>query len=95
VDTLRRYLKECRWLIKIVSELVELLSLTVQEGVHFSGINLSLLVATFVQSIYSYIPETNDVSRVYSVAAVLWLRCTVCTRTCNVICYVECFVLLH
>ena len=33
-----------------------------------------ILVITFMQGIYNYIPETNHVSRVYSVAAVLyWL----------------------
>jgi len=31
-----------------------------------------ILVITFIQSIYNYIPETNHVSRVYSVAAVLF-----------------------
>jgi hypothetical protein len=30
-----------------------------------------ILVITFMQGIYNYIPETNHVSRVYSVAAVL------------------------
>jgi len=33
-----------------------------------------LLLITFVQSIYNYIPETNRISRVYSVAAVLLLQ---------------------
>jgi len=28
----------------------------------------------FMQGIYNYIPETNHVSRVYSVAAVLYLQ---------------------
>jgi hypothetical protein len=32
------------------------------------------LVITFVQGIYNYVPETNHVSRVYSVAAVLYLQ---------------------
>ena len=34
-----------------------------------------------MQAIYNYIPETNHVSLVYSVAAVLYLKCA----TCNVI----------
>ena len=29
---------------------------------------------TFMQGIYSYIPETNHVCRVYSVAAILYLQ---------------------
>jgi hypothetical protein len=32
------------------------------------------LVITFMQGIYSYIPETNHVSRVYNVAAILYLQ---------------------
>ena len=31
-------------------------------------------VVTFMQDIYNYIPETNPVSTVYSVAAVLYLQ---------------------
>jgi len=33
-----------------------------------------ILVITFIQGIYNYIPETNHVSRVYSFAAVLYLQ---------------------
>ena len=33
-----------------------------------------ILVIAFVCGIYSYIPETNHVSRVHSVAAVLYLQ---------------------
>jgi len=33
-----------------------------------------ILDITFVQGIYNYIPETNHVSRVYSVTAVLYLK---------------------
>jgi hypothetical protein len=33
-----------------------------------------ILVITVMQSIYNYIPETNHVSRVYAVAAVLYLQ---------------------
>jgi hypothetical protein len=33
-----------------------------------------ILVITFMQGIYNYIPETNHVSRVYSVAGVLYLQ---------------------
>jgi hypothetical protein len=32
------------------------------------------IFVTFMQSIYDYIPETNQVSRVYSIAAVLCLQ---------------------
>jgi len=33
-----------------------------------------ILIITFMQGIYNYIPETNQGSRVYSVAAVLYLQ---------------------
>jgi len=33
-----------------------------------------VLVITFMQGIYNYILETNHVSRVYSIAAVLYLQ---------------------
>ena len=33
-----------------------------------------IVVITFMQGIYNYIPERNHVSRVYSVAAVLYLQ---------------------
>ena len=33
-----------------------------------------VVVLTFMQGIYNYIPETNLASRVYSVAAVLYLQ---------------------
>jgi hypothetical protein len=33
-----------------------------------------IFVITCMQGIYTYIPETNNVSRVYSVAAVLYLH---------------------
>jgi len=33
-----------------------------------------ILVITFIQGIYNYISEPNHVSRVYSVAAVLYLQ---------------------
>jgi hypothetical protein len=33
-----------------------------------------ILVINFMQGIYNYIPETNHVSTVYSVAAVLYLQ---------------------
>ena len=35
---------------------------------------LLLFVATFMQGIYNYMPETNYVSRVYTVATVLYLQ---------------------
>jgi len=33
-----------------------------------------MLVVNFMQGIYNYMPETNHVARVYSVAAVLYLQ---------------------
>ena len=33
-----------------------------------------ILVITFMKNIYSYVPETNHVSRVYSFAALLYLQ---------------------
>ena len=33
-----------------------------------------IIVITFMQGIYNYVPETNRVSRVYCVAAVLYLK---------------------
>ena len=44
-----------------------------------------------MQGIYNYIPETNHVSRVYSVAEILYLQFI---AKCNVISHVQCFVLL-
>jgi hypothetical protein len=35
---------------------------------------LIILFITFMQGIYKYVPETNYASRVYSVAAVLYLK---------------------
>ena len=40
----------------------------------YSIIIIIILFITFMQSIYNYIPETNHVSRVYSVAAALYLQ---------------------
>jgi len=37
-------------------------------------ITTTTFVVTFMQGIYNYMPETNHVSRVYSVAAVLYLQ---------------------
>jgi hypothetical protein len=34
-----------------------------------------ILIITFTQDIYNYIPETNHVSRVQSIAIVLYLKC--------------------
>jgi hypothetical protein len=33
-----------------------------------------IIIITFMQGIYNYVPETNHVSRVYSVTAVLYLQ---------------------
>jgi hypothetical protein len=35
---------------------------------------LLLLFITFMQGIYNYVPETNNVSRVYSFAAILYVQ---------------------
>ena len=43
-------------------------------GSSSSIIIIIILVITFMQGIYNYIPETNYVSRVYSVAAILYLQ---------------------
>jgi hypothetical protein len=40
----------------------------------FFIIIIIILVITFLQGIYNYVPETNHLSRVYSVAAVLYLQ---------------------
>jgi len=39
-----------------------------------SVIVTSIPVITFMHGIYTYVPETNHVSSVYSVAAVLYLQ---------------------
>jgi len=41
---------------------------------YFPIITIITIFITFLQGIYSYIPETNRVSRAYSVAAVLNLQ---------------------
>jgi hypothetical protein len=35
---------------------------------------LLLLLITFIQDTYNYIPQTNHVSRVYNIAVVVWLE---------------------
>jgi hypothetical protein len=52
---------------------------------------LLLFVTTFMQVNHNYTPETNHISRVYSVATVLYLQFVLLTY--NVVSYVECFVL--
>jgi hypothetical protein len=47
-----------------------------------------ILVVSFMQGVCNYIPEANRVSRVYSVAAVLYLQFVLRVK-------VMCFVLLH
>jgi membrane-associated HD superfamily phosphohydrolase len=37
-------------------------------------ITIIIIIITFIQGIYNYMPETNHVSRIYSVAAVLYLQ---------------------
>jgi len=53
---------------------------------------LLLLVTTFMQGIRNYIPETNHVSRVYSLAGIVYLPIY---ATCNGISRVRCCVLLR
>ena len=36
--------------------------------------NNNIIVIIFIRDIYSYIPETNHVSRLHSVAAVIYLQ---------------------
>jgi hypothetical protein len=50
--------------------LIFVLLATQQDGTFFTVIVI-VLVITFMQDIYNYIPETNHISSVYSVAAVL------------------------
>jgi hypothetical protein len=45
-----------------------------------------------MQGIYNYMPETNHVSRVYSVASMLYLEFMVHVMFFS---YADCFVLLH
>jgi len=40
-----------------------------------------ILVITFMQGIYKYMPEINHVSRAYSVATVLYLQIVMLFRT--------------
>ena len=35
---------------------------------------ITIIFITFMQGIYNYMPETNHISRVYSVAAILYLQ---------------------
>jgi len=42
-------------------------------------------IITFMLGIYNYIPETNHVSRVYSVAAVLYFYVSTCRSMCAVL----------
>jgi len=44
---------------------------------NFSQIIIIIIIITFIQSICNYVPETDSVSRVYSVAAILCLQCMV------------------
>jgi len=39
------------------------------------SIIIIIIVITFMQGIYNYIPDTNHVPRVYDDAAVLYLQC--------------------
>jgi len=48
----------------------------IQQEVYFDCccIDILLLSFTFMQGIYDYIPETKHVSRVYNIAAALYLQ---------------------
>ena len=37
-------------------------------------VSILIIIVTFVQDIHNYVPETNHISRVHSVAAVLYLQ---------------------
>jgi hypothetical protein len=41
---------------------------------NFKPLSSSSSVITFVQGIYNYIPQTDHVSTVYNLAAILWLQ---------------------
>ena len=54
-----------------------------------------VVVITFKQSVYSYIFETNPVSRVYSVTAVLYLQFVICVMLiCTAVLSVLCVMFL-
>ena len=61
---------------KLWQELLYLLSILLYGLVKYNCVRsvIIILVITFMQDIYKYIPETNSVSRVCSVAAVLHLQ---------------------
>jgi hypothetical protein len=51
---------------------------------------LLLLFITFMQIVYNYIPETHHVSRVHTLAAILWLQFVVrvmLLAVINVLCF--------
>jgi len=48
-----------------------------------------ILVITFMHGIYNYVPDTNHLSRLYSVAAVLYMQLmlhVMLFRPCNIFC---------
>jgi len=59
------------------------LSRIIMSGFSLLLLLLLLLFITFVQGTYSNIPEGNRSYEVYSVAAFLWLRCTVLQLFCG------------
>ena len=70
-------------------------SLNCLAKVRFIIIIIITLVITFMQGIYNYVPETNHVSRVYSVAAFLYFQFVLRVMLCYVmLCYVMlCYVI--
>ena len=57
------------WALKPNSDIIIIISSSIS-----SSNNGNILVINFMQGIYNYIPETNHVSRVNSVAAVRYLQ---------------------
>jgi len=49
----------------------------------FSACLVLLYVVTFIEDIYNYIPETNRVSMVYSIAAALYLQFLLNVMLCS------------
>ena len=54
-----------------------------QKNYYISIIIIIIIAITYMQGIYNYIPETNHVSRVYNVAAVLHLQSVLQVMLCR------------
>ena len=60
------------FLIKVYSFCIYTVLPPTPPGIKIVVVVIIILVITFMQDIYNYMPETNHVSRVYSIAAVLY-----------------------